>query len=838
MMLFRALVLRYVAAHRVRALMTVFAVATGVAVTFAIDVANATAIASFSSSVNVIANRVNLQVLGVGRGFDERLLLRVEREPDVESAQPVVEGEVALEGGTEILHVLGMDVTRAQATPDAGRQPLDLDAFINRRGIILSERVARARGLRAGSVLRGFVGPHRVAFTVAAIAPATASADSGVAFVDIATAQETFDRVGRLDRIDVIADSQRLARVRDDLAKIVPLPARTIEPRVRTSEIGSMLRSFQLNLTALGFVALVVAMYLTYNAVAIAVVQRRAEIGTLRAMGAPRRTIFTLFLGEGALYGVAGSALGILAGALLARYSVAAETQTVSSLFVGSHADAPVFSAASVVKACVAGIAAATLSAVAPALDAASTPPARTMRGLPGYERARAGWRLPAAAFACCILAFAAAKAPALEGLPVFGYASAVLIIAAGSLFSPIALTAAAGSLRRVLPRRAPVLLALAALRTSRARFGVAMASLMVAVAMTVAIATLVTSFRTTVAAWAGEALQADLYVGMPGAVDASSQGYFSEGTVARLKRLAGIAGVDTYRGFPIPFRGRIVQLGASDFSTMGARPKLRLLGNADIGAVAKAVRTTASAVVSDAFVNRFGVHPGDAIEIATPSGPARLTIAAEYNDYSTSEGTILMDRSLFSRLFHDRAVDSIAVYVRPGTTLAAARARIVRGLAPLAVNVSTNRELRGFVLQVFDHTFAITSALYTIAIAVAVLGVITTFVALVLERRVEFALMRYVGLRVRELRELILVQAGVVGLLAGVLGVAVGVALAFVLIFVINRQSFGWLIELRVPWLSYLEAVALVTAGALAASFIPSSVAARIRASEALRSE
>src|SRR5690349_20046445 len=116
-MLFRALVLRYVRAHAVRSLMTALAVATGVEVTFAIDVANARAIASFASSVNVIANRVNLQVLGVGRGFDERVLLRVQREPGVESAQPVVEGEVALEDGSDILHVLGMDVTPQEVTP-------------------------------------------------------------------------------------------------------------------------------------------------------------------------------------------------------------------------------------------------------------------------------------------------------------------------------------------------------------------------------------------------------------------------------------------------------------------------------------------------------------------------------------------------------------------------------------------------------------------------------------------------------------------------------------------------------------------------------------------------
>lgn len=837
-MLFRALVLRYVRAHAVRSLMTALAVAIGVGVAFAIDVANTTAIASFASSVNVIANRVNLQVLGVGRGFDERVLLHVQNRPGVESAQPVVEGEVALENGTEILHVLGMDVTRQEVTPQGAQRPVDLDSFINRRGAIISERVARTQHLRAGSILRGYAGARRVALSISGIVPASISADSDVAYADIATAQEIFDRVGRLDRIDVVADPERLRGVRADVARVVPSPARVIEPRVRTAEIATMLQSFQLNLTALGFLALVVAMYLTYNAVAIAVVQRRPEIGTLRALGASRRSIFGVFLCEGALYGVAGALLGLCVGFFLARYSVAAETQTVSSLFVGSHADAPVYTLQSALKAALAGVALAVISSIAPALDAASTPPARAMRALPGSERRRNPVPLALAAGACLIGALAASAAPPLDGMPVFGYAGAVLLIAAGSLVAPLAVGAVATLLRGAVARRAPALLALAGLRSSRTRFAVATASLMTAVAMTVAIATLVTSFRSTVAAWANDALRADLYVGMPGAVDASSQGYFDDPTVEKLRRLRTVSDVDTYRGFSFPYRGRIVQLGSSDFSTLAQRPHLRLLGNVDAAAVSRTLTSSPSALISDAFVNRFGVRPGDTIEIVTPSGPAKLAVAAEYNDYSTSEGSILIDRRIFNRLFHDNAVDSIAVYVRPGNSLAGARADIVRALSPLTVNVSTNRELRGFVLQVFDHTFAITSALYTIAIAVAVLGVITTLVALVLERRVEFALLRYVGLRTGELRSLILVQAGVLGVLAGVLGVALGFALALVLIFVINRQSFGWLIELRIPWGSYLEAIVLVTVAALLASIIPSAVAARIRAAEALRSE
>ncbi|MBV9271898.1 MAG: ABC transporter permease [Candidatus Eremiobacteraeota bacterium] len=838
MTLFRALVLRYIATHAWRSLLTALAVTIGVAVTFAIDVANATAIASFASSVNVVANHVNLQVIGLGRGFDERVLLKVQRL--AQDAQPVVEGEFTLgDRNGEILHVLGMDVTRLDVTPQAARQRIDLNRFINGAGVILSERVAREHHLHVGDALRGFAGVRNVMLHLTAVVPSSRSADSSVAFVDIATAQEMFDRVGLLDRIDCIVEPAQLRVVASRLHGLLPPGVRVLEPHTRLSEMSTLLQSFQLNLTALGFVALVVAMYLTYNAVAIAVVQRRSEIGTLRALGASRRAIFAAFLAEGALYGCVGAIAGLIVGALLARYSVIAVTQTVSALFVGSHADAPVFTFASACKAALAGLTLALVSSVIPALDAASTPPARAMRSHAGNEPAPGISRAAALGCALVLAAALASRTRAVHGLPVFGYVGAVLLIAGASFLAPAALAGVSRLVRRIAQNAgAPMRLGIAGLHASRSRFAVATASLMVAIAMTVAIATLVDSFRSTVSAWANDTLSADLYVGMPGAVDASSQGYFGSNAVAKLRALPEVADVTTYRGFSLPFEGRTVQLGSTDFSQLVRRPHLRYIGNVDLHTLASTMRSKTGAVVSDPFVNRFGYRPGDVITIQTPSGPAHLRIAAEYNDYSTSEGTILIDDSALRRLFHDDSIDALSVYLKPGVEPSKARGEIVRALRPMSVGVSTNRELRGYVLEIFDRTFAITSALYTIAIIIAMLGVVTTFVALVLERRVEFALLRYVGLRAAQLREVILIQAAVIGALAGALGIVVGLGLGLILVFVINRQSFGWLIDLQIPWRTLFEGFILVIVAALVASLIPAGIATRIRAAEALRSE
>ena len=242
--------------------------------------------------------------------------------------------------------------------------------------------------------------------------------------------------------------------------------------------------------------------------------------------------------------------------------------------------------------------------------------------------------------------------------------------------------------------------------------------------------------------------------------------------------------------------------------------------------------------LISEPFATKFGMNTGDRFSLDTPSGTITFTAAGVYNDYSSDAGVILMDLGTYRRLYRDDSLNSIAVYAKPGTDLYALRDRIVRSVLPLRIDSETTRELRTLVIQIFDRTFAITYALYVISITIAILGVVSTLFALVLERRREIGLLRYLGLRTRDVRRMVYYEAAFIGLLGGVSGVVVGVVLALLLIFVINRQAFGWLIELHMPYDFLVEAVVLVILAALAAGVYPARVAARIRTTEAVRSE
>jgi putative ABC transport system permease protein len=855
--LFRALVWGHIAGNRLRSAVTLIAVALGVSIALAIDLANATAVASFSSSVNVVSNHVNLQVLGLGHGFDERTILRVQDVPGVAYASPTIEDSLAIDIDAhnplsgEILRVLGVDLLRpvpgdavVAANPGAVAAVAgapDPWTLINAHGAFVSERLAAKHGWKRGSTIAGIAGDRRVTLRVAGVLPAgMAGVDSSVVFVDIATAQEIFGKVGTLDRIDCVVDPAHLAAVTAAVARVIPPGTRAVEPKVRTGEITRMLRSFQLNLAALSYIALLVGMYLIYNTVAISVVQRRPEVGTLRAIGATRRQIFLTFLAEGLLFGVAGALIGLVLGTMLGQLSVGAVSKTVDTLYVASHADQVVLDPLVLLKAFVIGVGAAVLAALVPAWEAAGTPPAIAMRSQ-GYERRSPGLaqRCALAGAGAFVLAYACTLVPPFDDVPVFGYVAGLLIIFGGSLFAPIAiagLARAGGAL--FAQRSAAGELASANLASSPIRNSVAVASLMIAIAMTVSVAILIGSFRTTVVAWADDTLRADLFAKPMGLRDSSTDATFSPSVARTIAAVPGVAAVDTFRDLEIPFRGRITNLGSTNLAGLAARNNFRFVGVADARELARTLPDTTGVLVSEPFATKFHLGRGDRFALDTPSGTTAFTIAAIYNDYSSDAGVVLLDSATYRRLYHDPTINSIAIYAAPGTDLVALRTAVLRSVVPLKVDVQTTRLLRGLVIQIFNRTFAITYALYIISITIAVLGVVSTLFALVLERRREIGLLRYLGLRSRDVRRMVYVEAGYIGLLGGVGGVAVGVLLALLLIFVINRQAFGWLIELHMPYDFLAEAVGLVIVAALIAGIYPAGVAARIRTAEAVRAE
>jgi putative ABC transport system permease protein len=212
--------------------------------------------------------------------------------------------------------------------------------------------------------------------------------------------------------------------------------------------------------------------------------------------------------------------------------------------------------------------------------------------------------------------------------------------------------------------------------------------------------------------------------------------------------------------------------------------------------------------------------------------------VAGIYYDYANDRGFVLADRQTLLHYLPDQPVTNIAVYLKPDSNAQQIRRNLEKRLGDFPLLIAPNEVLRQGAIQVFDRTFAVTYALEGVAILVAMLGAASALLALVLDRRREIGLIRYLGAAKGQVRNMILTEAALLGLLAGLLGLVLGTALSMVLIYVVNKQSFGWTIQFHPPALLLGAALLLVWAFTVLAGVWPARFAARLEPAEVVHTE
>jgi len=861
---------------RLRFALTVSGIAAGVATMVAIGLANQSVLSSFSETVDAVAGKASLTVLPSGVGIPEAVLERLAwlRGTGASLAPAVTETAATGTVDGDVVEVLGIDPlndgavrtyrfrrdpaasarTGSRSVRSAGPDGLEGEirtafAIFGKDAVLVSEPFARRHGLKTGDTLplvaAGVERRMRIAAILEAEGPAR-TAMSSLVVADIATVQEAFGKVGWLDRIDLVLPEglapEARARLTEEIRASLPPDVTVGRPERRTETVDRMVRAFRVNLTALGLIALLVGTYFVYNTLSISVLRRRTDIGTVRAVGASKRAVFSVFLVEGAILGVLGSALGSAFGVVLAKGALMAVGGTVTELYMPS-AHPTLRLDPLVLAACFAlGVVASIVSSIWPALEAASVDPAASMRH-GSVEAARRKQVVPFALIGVTllVLAYVAARQGPVNGLPLFGFLSVFLIVAGVSLLSPAVIVVGARLLDRPLVALlgAPARIARANLTGSLSRTSVAVSALTMGISMMVAVAVMVGSFRTTVARWVNQTLASDLFVSPASGKSGPSFGRLSDEALRAIDGVPGVVDTDPYLSFSATRDGVPFTVGSGKFAYIAARGHLPLVDGRDPKRVMAEALEKGEAMVSEPYAEKFGVTTGDTVEIPTARGPHRLRVAGVYTDYSNDRGTVTVDRALFQRLYGQTGAVSVAVTLAPGLDAEEGRRRVVRATkGRFALRVATNAHLRREVMKIFDRTFAVTYALEAVAIAVAVLGVFNTLVALVLERRREIGLLRVLGASAARVKTAVRYEAAAIGSLSSLLGLGAGGAMSLVLVHVINRQSFGWTITSDWPWGFLAAALGLVLVTTLLSAHHPARLAAETDAAAVLKEE
>jgi putative ABC transport system permease protein len=344
-------------------------------------------------------------------------------------------------------------------------------------------------------------------------------------------------------------------------------------------------------------------------------------------------------------------------------------------------------------------------------------------------------------------------------------------------------------------------------------------------------VSVMVRSFRAAVEVWLGETLHADVYVTAAPLVAARNEARLPRALAERLRALPGVAEVGTARGVTLQGPQGPTFLLALDIAR-GRGPRL-LAGGAGPFFDGEGV------LVSEPFAYKRRVRVGDRIELQTRAGPRPFAVAGIYRDYGSDAGAVLMHRRTYDRHFDDPYISSVALYAAPGVDVAALVERARAAARPdEQLLVRSNRALRQVTLEVFDRTFEVTAVLRLLALVVAAFGVMSALMALELERTRELGVLRALGFTGQQVAGLVTIETGLLGLVAGLLAVPVGTALAAVLVFVINRRSFGWTMDLALGPAALLLAPLLGLVAGLVGGLYPAALMMRASAAEALRDE
>ena len=586
-------------------------------------------------------------------------------------------------------------------------------------------------------------------------------------------------------------------------------------PDQRRGTGSTMTQAFRLNLSILSCLALIVGVYLILQALEAAVVRRRPEIATLRALGVSPKCIRQAWQVEALAMGALGALIGLLLGWGMAQLTVRAIAQTVNALYYSNTTAAAGWHWGEAFMAGSLGILASGLAGWLPAKEASQTPPAQILQRGTRSDGLRVLTK-PWVGVALLIMAGLTHFSPpwrSADGtsIPLAGYASAFLWVAGagvlcGTLFGLLARLGTALS-----DNRPALFYASSQLRQATGRHRLATAGLVVAVAMAGGMSILVGSFEQTVTRWLDSVMKADLFVACQGIGNASSRNRLHESTWRALKEEPAVANCEVSQFYRIRLDGKPTILAGVDLKeSVGSLAPIWL--EAPPKDLAEVPGKTWG-VMSEPFAYRFSKAVGDVVNVPTPQGTQTITVVGIFADYGNEFGSLVVEREALSQWFSDERAARMAIALREGTDLSAIQAEWLQRYPGIVV--TNNRELRGEALRIFHQTFAVTHGLKWIGVFVALAGLALALASMLVERQHELTTLRSLGLVHREIGRLAAWESLGLAIAGLVTGIALSLVLGHLIIFVINRQAFGWTLLFKVPWVD----LAILTGGVLAIS-------------------
>jgi putative ABC transport system permease protein len=810
----RVLFLAQLREQPVRLIVTVIAIALGVALGAAVYLVNTAALNEFGLATKRLVGEADIIVRGPKEGFDEQLFARLANFPEVRLASPLLELDVALTGHNDTLKVLCLDPFRAAALQPALMAELGGAIFdlFEADALYLSGSAAAQLNVARGDTLNVTVGNVTKHLHVRGVLSQSAYPQP-IGIMDIASAQWTLNKLGLVNRIDLQLNAGvDVEQFRRRLTAVLPGGVLAVAPPVERDRAVSVTRAYRVNLNMLALVSLWTGAFLVFSTQSLAALRRRRNMALLRAIGLTRGELQRALLGEGAVLGIVGSLIGVVLGAVAAGLILHFLTGDLGNgqLRVAGAtlraAPVPVltFLALGTVVSCV--------GAWLPARSAAAASPARALKGGDADfgALARGGWRA-GLALLCAGVIFA--LLPPVGGLPLFGYAAVGAMLFGAVMLVP-SLTIIA---LKLTPRSGNTVLdtAVSQMRANVGLSTLSLASIIVSFSLMVAMAIMVYSFRVSFEHWLGKLLPADIQMREPYDNDTA---YWSPADQRIIKDTADLARVEFRRT-----RRLLLDPGKAAI-TLIARGATPAAAADELPLTTQGTWTPQSAppvFVSEALQDIYGVRVGGTLTLPLKNQQTFL-VAGIWRDYARTSGAVVMAQSTYLAASGDDNANEASVWLKDGVSLSAATDALKAHVPGIdSVELISTAALRERSLQIFDRAFAVTYALELIAVLIGLTGVSFAASSTALARRAEFGMLRHIGMLRRQVIAMVASEGTLTSAFGVLYGLILGLALSLVLVYVINRQSFNWSIDLAIPvWQLALLSGVLIVAAAITAFF------------------
>ncbi|MDP4172525.1 MAG: FtsX-like permease family protein [Bacteroidota bacterium] len=842
--------MRYIVHHPLQLVLSILGIALGVAVVISIDLANSSSAKAFNISMENIAGKATHQITGNFNDLHDSVYTYLKIKGKISAAAPIVEANVkAIREPKHIFTFIGVDPFaekpfRSYISKISSKLNPSLRLFMTKpSAVLISVNTAKEMGIKENDTLTiKFGGSYKKVFIIGFIYPEDEHSKEvlkDLMIADISTAQEILNMQGKLSRIDlIIPDDNHGKEIIKRIKNLLPAGLSISRSQTRTQIASDMVKAFDINLTALSLLALIVGMFLIYNTMTFSVVQRKRYIGLLRSIGVTQKEIFRIFLFEALIQAFIGTILGLLLGVILAKAIVQILTRTINDLYFYVSVNELNISLFSLLKGFLLGMGATMLAALKPSYEASSVPAGITLnRSEQELKLKKKVPRLSVAGVCSLFLGVIIFLIPSKSIL--LSYAGILPLIIGFSLLTPLMIILLMKLIKPAAGLTFGSLGKIAAMSIVRqiSRTGVAVAALSIAVSSTVAIGTMISSFRQTVVQWLEGSLKADIYISPPSLVLRESDTQLDSSLVKKILMLPEVEDYDFYTDVSKKMNSGQINLLALKIGERSFR-NFKFKGD-DALKIWPAFQNKGELIITEPFAFKNNIKTGDYLRVSTEKGERRFRVAGIYYDYSSDIGFAVMSFTTYKHYWNDNSISGLSLYLKDPSKLDSIINVIQHlNLKGEEVLLRSNNKLRNASIEVFDRTFLITNVLQILAIIVAFIGVLSSLMALQLERSREFAILRANGLTPVQLWRLLVLQTGLMGIVSGILALPLGNVLAWVLIHVINKRSFGWTLQYSLMPEVLVQALAIALLAALLAGFYPAYKMSRTSPALALRDE